>query len=401
MRNLIFFGLLAALAAGQQPAMAGPTDDSLDFHLLGVCAIPGYAVHVAVLGDIACIAASDSGLVVVNVSNPAAPVMVGRIATRPTATGIAIRGDYAYVTCRDSGLRIISIADPANPVQVGRHDTPYWALHVAVVDTLAYVGDFVAGLRIISVANPTSPYEVGFIHANRGACGVDVAGSHAYVADANKLSVIDVSNPAEPALVGSCLTEYARYVAVVDTLAYVADAQGGMRVVSVADPANPRTLTSYPAAYAAHVQATDDRVYLATTTRFAAFVPAQPGSPVPDGFYDMAAVASATAGDICYVTSGSDGLWVLKRGVAAVAERVPVRPAGPGLRLLANPAAGTVRIACPAGVTSVAAIDPAGRVVRTAAARDGRATFTDLVPGAYVLRPAGAITAPGVRLVVR
>lgn len=394
MKALAFLGLLAAVA------VAG-TDDSLNFRLVGTCATPRSAGHLAVRDSIACVTLGDSGLAIVDVSDPAAPVIVGRIGIRPRATGVALAGDYAYVTSRDSGLRIISIADPANPVQVGRHDTPYWAIHVAVVDTLAYVADFVAGLRIISVANPASPYEVGFILANGGASGVAVAGSYAYVADASLLSIVNVSNPAAPVLVGSCSTSYARYVSVIDTFAYVADAQGGMRVVSVADPARPRTLAAYPAAYGAHVQVTGGRVYLAAVTSVFTFDPARPGNPQVDGFYDMPSVATAAAGDFCYVAAGEDGLWVLRRGGTAVAEPDPSRPAGPGLRLASNPAAGLVRVFCPGGVKSVSAINAAGRVECTVLPQAGQAVIAGLAPGVYFLRPDGSGAVTGTRLVVR
>jgi len=389
LRTTLGIILAAVLALGQ--SIAGPTDDSLNLHLLGTCAIPGSAGHLAVEGSIVCVA-SDSGLFVVDVSDPFAPAIVGRVATLPRATGVAVRDNYAYVTCRDSGLRVISIADPANPVQVGFRDTPYYALHVALADTFAYIGDFVAGLRIMSVANPANPYEVGFVLANRAACGVAVAGRYVYVADASMLSVIDAEDPTDPKLIGTCTTNYARYVAVVDSFAFVADAQGGMRVVNVADPTQPYTVGSYPTSFAAHVQATEGRVYLSAVTQFVTFDPTRPADPLPDGYYDMPAVASASSGDICYVTADSEGLWILKRGVAAASEpdspsRPRVLPHATVVRgVLMLPGLGT-RSELPErnSVTSCAALlDATGRKVMNLA--PGENDVRHLAPGVYLFR---------------
>ena len=58
-------------------------------------------------------------------------------------------GDFAYVADRDSGLRIIDVSNPAFPVEIGAFDTPDEAYDVEVVGDLAYVADRYSGLRII------------------------------------------------------------------------------------------------------------------------------------------------------------------------------------------------------------------------------------------------------------
>jgi hypothetical protein len=120
-------------------------------------------------------------------------------------------------------------------------------LGVAAVGDYAYVADNYAGLRVISVSDPANPAEVGSYNTPGSASGVAVVDSHAYVADGDSgLRVISVSDPAHPAEVGCCYTpSSALGVAVVGNYVYVADNYAGLRVISVSDRANPTEVGFY------------------------------------------------------------------------------------------------------------------------------------------------------------
>ena len=85
------------------------------------------------------------------------------------------------------------------------------------------------------------PIELGFLVTPGQARGVAVVGTLAYVADGTSgLRVIDVSDPALPVELGFLDTpDFAQGVSVVGTLAYVADGFSGLRVIDVSDPALP------------------------------------------------------------------------------------------------------------------------------------------------------------------
>jgi len=110
-----------------------------------------------------------------------------------------VSGNYAYVADRDSGLRIINISDPAHPIEAGSHDTPGWAFGVAVAGNYAYVADYHGGLRIINVSDPANPTEADFYDTPGYAEGVAVAGNYAYVADKGGGLVILLYTPSQPA----------------------------------------------------------------------------------------------------------------------------------------------------------------------------------------------------------
>src|SRR6185436_5713403 len=79
---------------------------------------------------------------------------------------------------------------------------------------------------------------VGTVKTPSVCYGVDVSGSYAYVAEGDAgLQVIDVTDPAAPAIVGSVDTPGAPVgVAVQGSYAYVADNAAGFQVIDITNP---------------------------------------------------------------------------------------------------------------------------------------------------------------------
>ena len=110
------------------------------------------------------------------------PNIKGSFNTYDDARCVYVSAEYAYVADSDSGLQIIDISDPANPFIVGTCDTPGSALGVYVAGDYAYVADGYSGLQVIDITNPTSPSIVGSCDTVGSGAGVCVAGNYAYVA---------------------------------------------------------------------------------------------------------------------------------------------------------------------------------------------------------------------------
>lgn len=73
-----------------------------------------------------------------------------------------------------------------------------------------------------------------------------ISGKHLYVAaHANGIRIFDLSDPAEPELVGSLTTGFtdAWAIDVAGSIAYVADGGGGLKIVDVSTPGNPRLIS--------------------------------------------------------------------------------------------------------------------------------------------------------------
>lgn len=199
----------------------------------------GGANEIAVDNDYAYLACNDSGLVILDISDPFMPE---RISTYPipAAWGIKKLGNYVYLCCDNIGLCIFNVSNPYYPSWTGTYNSPGAARGVDVVDTFAYVADDWEGLRIVNVASPNAPFEVGHYDTPGVPWRVDVLGNYAYVADrSGGVRVIDVSNPALPFEAGFYSTTGAAYdVAVLDTFVHVAAMNAGLRVLNVADPEN-------------------------------------------------------------------------------------------------------------------------------------------------------------------
>ncbi len=141
----------------------------------------GSAYAVAVSGSYAYFG-SGSALMVANISNPAAPQVVGEVALPAIVSGVAFSGGFAYVSTDASGLRVIDVVPPSAPVEVGYVDT-LDAEDVAVAGSYAYVADLFVGLWAIDVSTPSAPVEIGFADSPGDGRGVAVSDGHAYLAD--------------------------------------------------------------------------------------------------------------------------------------------------------------------------------------------------------------------------
>jgi hypothetical protein len=91
---------------------------------------------------------SGSALLVVDVSDPAMPDVVGEANLLGLVNGIALSGAYAYVAADSFGLRVVDVSNPAAPVEVGFYDTPGVAM-VSPSPQYAYAADGDSGLRAV------------------------------------------------------------------------------------------------------------------------------------------------------------------------------------------------------------------------------------------------------------
>jgi len=226
---------------------------------LGTISLPGRPEVVAASGTFVYVAGDwyvdpDTGeeigtgwLGVVDVSEPAAPVLIGSLEFgHDPPVGIAVAGSHVYVATRFVGLRIFDVRDPSAPLPVGVFITQ--ANDVAVSGGYAFVAAGWRGLQIVDVSDPRSPFLVStFDTPTYLVAGVAVSGTTAFVTCNGEylglgylLLVIDVSDPALPWLRGSVSgLGYAIDLAVAADVAYVTGRSIGLDVLDVHDPDAP------------------------------------------------------------------------------------------------------------------------------------------------------------------
>lgn len=306
--------MLGVTGCGEQDLYKPP---HAPWQIVGRVNLPSINEDVSILGDHAYVAGGEAGLHVIDIRNPAMPIVVKTIRTKkyaeavrtastPTVAGIR---DIAFVSEGTEGITTYDITKPdstfscqqgttavdgngifielppnpsdpcivylaetwkglrifeADPNVVGRlayngvfAATRGYAKGVSVAGGFAYVADDELGLTVLDVR----VRQLGIVKVVSGtdtpgkALGVDVKGDYAYIADGlDGLVVMRVNGGDTPLTVGHlALPGTCRSIVVRGTTAFIAAQDGGLHVVSVADPAGPTLLGSVATTYATGV----------------------------------------------------------------------------------------------------------------------------------------------------
>ena len=186
---------------------------------------------------------------VINVAIPAEADEVGAFDSAGFwARNVTDVGDgYCYLTNSDAGVMVIDISDPAAPDSITRFDTPGSAYYAVKNDDYMYVADAEGGVRVLDITDPVAPEEIFFVNTSY-AQHLEIAGDYAYVADGRDggLNIMDISNPERPVTVSSLVTEGDAYGASYsDGYVYVADGDNGLVVIDVQDVNRPRRMATF------------------------------------------------------------------------------------------------------------------------------------------------------------
>ncbi len=265
-------------AVAHQQAFAGVNQVGMAalppaYNMTSISQIGGASYRVTVKGDYAYMGLQYR-LAILNVANPAAPVLMGMTGTWPDKVlGVDVDSaqKHAYVAAGNQGLRIIDLTNMSTPTESGYYNNAPeggYAWDLKLWDSRVFIADGDAGLQIVDISNPKSPQKRGCFDTSGSAYDVDVfkvsvTGSadkiYAAVADeTNGLLIIDVtnpncscpcpsgSNPNCPVLVGSATTT-GRAVGVVVQYpyAYVAADESGLLIFDITNVTTPTLVGSY------------------------------------------------------------------------------------------------------------------------------------------------------------
>jgi len=208
---------------------------SFDPVVLSSISIPGYANNVEVKGDYAYIAAGDSGLQVIDVSDRSNPLVVAGLDTPGTSIDVRIADNVLYLADGTAGIHIVNIADPVNPAIIGSVNTPGIAQDIQIQGDYLYVADGSFGLQIVNVSNPEMPEIVSALSHISNAKGVDVNNHIAVVIGYYSLYAIDINDPTNPILKSSVDINHGKDVVINEQYAFIASYSDGYNVVNLAD----------------------------------------------------------------------------------------------------------------------------------------------------------------------
>lgn len=179
---------------------------------------------------------------VVDVRDPTAPTAVGSVQfTGSMPQAMRAQGDLLYVASGVEGLVIIDLAEPAQPVVIGRYAN-LWAGGIDIVGDRAYVSDPAAGLAILDISNPAAPTRIGqYATSDTMLADVEVVDGRAFIADQRHgLLIVDVADAINPALVDRyAIDGGASGVEVAGSYIFLACPQAGLQVLRLIDAAQP------------------------------------------------------------------------------------------------------------------------------------------------------------------
>lgn len=228
-------------------------------------------------------ATSTPGLIVFDISDPSAPEFIGSYEGY-SASGdvegytsfhnifLSPDGRFVYVadysTFPKSGLLIIDVSDPAAPTEAGRFtittDTydPDWHVthdvNVVQIDgrLIAFLNYLSAGLWILDVTDPSAVSALGSITwdgiFSHSGWPFFQDGRWYYVHNSEgydqHMTVLDVTDTANPTVVSQFATREGvsiHNVQVVDGIAYISYYIDGLRVVDLRDPHSPEEIAHF------------------------------------------------------------------------------------------------------------------------------------------------------------
>jgi hypothetical protein len=219
---------------------------------VGSCDTPGQAVRVYVQDNYAYVAALEGGLLIIDISDPENPLIVGNfVHSEYDIRSAFIGGSYAYLG--GLNIHIIDISDPTDPTLLGEYLAPGYGSGVQVVGDLAYVASsshWDGFFHIFDITYPFHPLIVESIYWLDAARDVHITGEFAYVADDDQgLIIIDISDSENPAIIGNAVYPNSNTVFVQGDYAYIGaggpgSAYGPVVIYDVSDPSQPTLIGS-------------------------------------------------------------------------------------------------------------------------------------------------------------
>lgn len=215
------------------------------------------------------VALTPGDLVMLDIRKPEQPRIVSRLSLSTIYQGarffmadLAMVGNYVFVSCSycgDTGLIVVNVSVPTAPAVVGRMKTTGYVDVVKAYGELLYMALGGDQLAIVDIRTPNSPKLLGAQHVSGQFAYVrdieimeTAGGRYAFVVAQNgKLVIFDVTTPTAPVELAiyaperACMMDAAMVRSSDQVHLYVIDCYVGLRVLDMTVPTQPQELQSY------------------------------------------------------------------------------------------------------------------------------------------------------------
>lgn len=214
--------------------------------------LPGQSVYAS--GSYAYVGTTGvaTGIQVVDISNPSSPINVAYISTQSgpgqiDATSndifdIYVEGNYLFASTYNGGLLSVDVSNPASPVVLDTLDLASETWGVTKSGNYIYVGSSTAGLYVVDATDPANLSLVNTV-ASMPLRHIQVVGTMIYGSANSAIQVIDIATPAAPVLLGQLAvgmyTAYETYT----YGSYLYTLNKGAKTLLTYDVSNPAAIT--------------------------------------------------------------------------------------------------------------------------------------------------------------
>lgn len=337
-RDLEVLGHLAYIAVDQSGLLVLDVADPMEPQLVGSLLPHGgaWSIGISIVGRLAILVnghvsgeADKDGLVVVDITDPTIPRMLGFYDTPGRATKAAMTSDMVLAANGAGGLDMLDVSDPAHPRPMGRYSAFGEVTGIDTTDGLTLVtvarpdtdGD-TGTLLMLDTWDPSAVQVLGRLTLRRVSCAMDVAAEVAVVSigcqgrESWGLSMIDLSRPSEPRELAFMSMPDLVIEVVISGHWVLAATRQGFFIIDLTDPGRPILMGQSDAAtWARDIQVVGDLAYVAANEGLVAIDISDPVRPREVGRYlsnaSRGAQDVAVFGNRAFLPQGTDGLLLL------------------------------------------------------------------------------------------
>lgn len=193
-----------------------------------------------VSGGFAAIADGWGGLRMADVHDPTQPALLGTYVEANATSDVAFGERVAYVADAVSGIHVVDVRDPIHPVVLGRAPLKGGADVIAAAEPYVVTLSMDGWIDVVDATDPAAPARVGHLDLGDALRDFALVRTRAYAVNTHRFNSIDLSDPGNPVVVGTCpLPDWAWQIRVHGNFAYVGNGYSGLRVVDISDPTQP------------------------------------------------------------------------------------------------------------------------------------------------------------------
>lgn len=249
------------------PVNSDTNDVIINFEKLSEIATGNAPFDVQLSGNLAFVSDYYGGLSVFDVSNASEPILLDNLPL-PLAHYFHVVENFAFVACWDSGLKIINVTNPTNLTEVGSYNDGVEVGSTFVSNDVAIVGKTDGGVLILNVSDLTNPQKLSQYNATGmpNVCAIreNIAFVTYWEQSGSRIVFLNITNPVTPVFIG----QYANVVEIYDfklneDILITANSISGIYFVNISNLTNPIEIAQIDTSSQAYgVDSIDDYVFV-------------------------------------------------------------------------------------------------------------------------------------------